>query len=1271
MCQLARVASPRLASGLSLVLAAGCGLLPAQKGVHAVAEFDHGEIAASYVVTLPEGYTAERRWALILDFHGAIAPSRHGAEVTRDRLWSQATGQVPAIVVGLNGRTRAWGTIAGERDDEAFARAVLVEVSAELPVDPERIYLAGFSSGSDFLCKGVLQRRPGFAASLVTCPGPPSVVGLKDGALLSVAKHPFYFVAGEEDWIRKDGAWQAFLALDAKRARVMYREVPDTAHTFFPPAEYARLFSYLEYLAGTDDSRDDLALARAALEHEDYLCASTHLLRVKDREGKKLLAEILERGQGLLAEAKAVDANADPGEAYERWWRLRTQFHRFPAIAGAAVAALKELDSGDRRALGQARRAYFDARKERREPEPRAVAALPPEPLWTFDRYLDDVAVEAHLVDLATRFPDRARLHRIGKSIEGRDLCVLEIGVGEPSESPAVFVQGGLHGNEVSTVTTVLYFALQCVANPERRRGVDRLTRGTTFYFLPVANPDALHHHLGAAFSHWRPRYNSRPYDADGDGKIDEDGSEDLDGDGEIGLMYRPDPNGGYVLRDGRLVRGDGAERYTLVGREGIDDDGDGKFGEDPVGGVDLNRNFPIGFHERHAFEGHTGKTALSEPETAAITSFVAAHPSIGLFLDYHNDAHCVFYWHGADDDDADIALMRDAAARAETALEYVPRPLTHEGAGLGIAWAFGAMGIPALLVELEASRGDPAAYLETAWGGGFVAPRAFVHPQLGEVLIGNELRKLAKRNPHPRDITWQAERNFAWARAEMARLPRLELRDVRITPRDDGIVIAGVIANAGGMPTDTLRAVRLGRAVAVSVGAEGADVDGTTTYGTLAAGATVPFRVVLRPTTAAVSLVVSHPRGGTVRHRIARPRLASAPIRRDYVIEDGYAPPERAIVAGNDFFTAGVAAEERGPAFKPTRDGRELRLAVVLGEWEDHRSTHDPEDFARAMFSADGFGTTSPTGQQVYGSVAEFYREMSYGNSTVRGEVFGWYRLPGAYADYRDASFGSSIVQDRLLEALFADEGAGALDRFDGVAFLWAGNTVKRTSALWPMRLTLKAFPDIAAFKAGELHQGEFLPIGVACHELAHTFGVNDKYGLGAPTDPFGPFCLMARGTHGGEPSGRHRPFPLCAWCRTVIGWVKPVVIDPATPQRLALRPTLSGPRECYRILLKPDGSEYLLLENRRREGFCTDLPSAGLFVLRVGPNDLPSAPQKRVQLLPAHGLRARAGDPVHLEAVAWPQPGHAELIVDHVKLSAIRLTDDVIYFEVGPSTK
>ena len=136
------------------------------------------------------------------------------------------------------------------------------------------------------------------------------------------------------------------------------------------------------------------------------------------------------------------------------------------------------------------------------------------------------------------------------------------------------------------------------------------------------------------------------------------------------------------------------------------------------------------------------------------------------------------------------------------------------------------------------------------------------------------------------------------------------------------------------------------------------------------------------------------------------------------------------------------------------------------------------------------------------------------------------------------------------------------------------------------------------------------------------------------------------------------------------VIGWLEPTVIDPGSPQKLALRPLTSRPGEAFRIMIEPDGSEYLLLTNRRREGFLTDLPSSGLVVLHVGPNDKPSAPQRRVRLIPAHGLPpAGRSDPAKPEAIAWPLPGRTELTIKNVRISGIKIIDNVAVFEVGPA--
>ena len=59
---------------------------------------------------------------------------------------------------------------------------------------------------------------------------------------------------------------------------------------------------------------------------------------------------------------------------------------------------------------------------------------------------------------------------------------------------------------------------------------------------------------------------------------------------------------------------------------EGLDDDGDGSIDEDPVGGVNLNRNWPHGWTE---YTPETGAYPTSEPEVNGLIRFAYAHPEI------------------------------------------------------------------------------------------------------------------------------------------------------------------------------------------------------------------------------------------------------------------------------------------------------------------------------------------------------------------------------------------------------------------------------------------------------------------------------------------------------------------------------------------------------------------------------------------------------------------------------------------------------------------
>jgi len=308
-----------------------------------VPEFDIDGVEASYEVSLPPDFDDSRKWPLILDFHGASSPGSKGANLTRISLWSHFVEQAPYIVVGINSRTRSWGRIEGPLDDGAYARHVLAAVLEKFPVDPDRIYLSGFSSGANFLCSSGLQLKMQAAGSLIVCPGPVHQSAVRDNALKRVKAHAFIFVAGEEDYVGKIGAWQGFLTLEKAGGRTMYREVQRIGHGFPAVSDYIVLFEAFERLDTPVTETDFLEIVPAAIERGDYLLLSTQLLTMDGALAQYMGENIKKRGELLMAEALLIPAT-ESGRSYEAWWQLRTQFHHFPAIARRAENKLKAIE---------------------------------------------------------------------------------------------------------------------------------------------------------------------------------------------------------------------------------------------------------------------------------------------------------------------------------------------------------------------------------------------------------------------------------------------------------------------------------------------------------------------------------------------------------------------------------------------------------------------------------------------------------------------------------------------------------------------------------------------------------------------------------------------------------------------------------------------------------------------------------------------------------------------------------------------------------------
>lgn len=232
-----------------------------------------------------------------------------------------------------------------------------------------------------------------------------------------------------------------------------------------------------------------------------------------------------------------------------------------------------------------------------------------------------------------------ATMESLGKSQEGRDIWVIEIAnrSGTPlADRPGLLVAAAFEGDHLVgselAVATVEHFLTQYESDPDVRERLDH----HVLYVIPRMNPDAAEQ-MFADVQTGR-RTNLTPYDDDNDARTDEDGPEDLNGDGVITLMRARDPLGPYVLHpdDARLmkkaepVKGE-AGTYQLYW-EGVDDDGDGFLNEDWAGGVDLNRNFQ---HEYPYYAPDAGRHMVSEAESRALMAFMVAHRNIAMVLTF------------------------------------------------------------------------------------------------------------------------------------------------------------------------------------------------------------------------------------------------------------------------------------------------------------------------------------------------------------------------------------------------------------------------------------------------------------------------------------------------------------------------------------------------------------------------------------------------------------------------------------------------------------
>ncbi len=262
-----------------------------------------------------------------------------------------------------------------------------------------------------------------------------------------------------------------------------------------------------------------------------------------------------------------------------------------------------------------------------------------------FDRYYTYEQLGEALRVLHAAYPGLTTIDVVGKSEEGRDIWAMTVNnpkTGAAADKPGVYVDGNIHGNEIQAGEVCLGVLNRLLTGYGTNDQITKLVDRNVFYVIPSVNVDGRFHFFNDPNNPSSNRSIRIPKDDDHDGLVDEDGPDDLDGDGNICMMRRKDPFGQYKTdpEDPRLmVRVKPGEKgeWTLLGEEGIDNDNDGKLNEDGEGYVDGNRNWGINWAPPYVQSG-SGDYPFEASGMRAIARFLTDRPNIIVVFAFHNN---------------------------------------------------------------------------------------------------------------------------------------------------------------------------------------------------------------------------------------------------------------------------------------------------------------------------------------------------------------------------------------------------------------------------------------------------------------------------------------------------------------------------------------------------------------------------------------------------------------------------------------------------------
>ncbi|KAF5079750.1 Immune inhibitor A peptidase M6 [anaerobic digester metagenome] len=314
-----------------------------------------------------------------------------------------------------------------------------------------------------------------------------------------------------------------------------------------------------------------------------------------------------------------------------------------------------------------------------------------------------------------------------------------------------------------------------------------------------------------------------------------------------------------------------------------------------------------------------------------------------------------------------------------------------------------------------------------------------------------------------------------------------------------------------------------------------------------------------------------------------------------------------------------------------------EKRALVLLVDFNDKPAKTESHHFRELLFSENS---------QTNGSLRDYYREVSWGQLDVTGEVSEWYRSKEDLSYYADNMSGKGFYpknSQKLVEDLvktvekngdfefpsYDNNGDGVIEM---LVVIHAGEGAERTGSTMDIASHQSMTHDPVNIGGVKVVNYCILPelppydLGGFCHEFGHLLGLPDLYDMSRVSPGIGDWCLMGLGSWNND--GK-TPAHLSAWCKVELGWTVPTNVT-GSPKKMKIPEVYDGSRSIYRLWTNGlKGNEYFLIENRRKKGFDKYIPGEGLLIWHVDetsiynsyPNSYPT--NFRVALEQADGER------------------------------------------------